>query len=109
MRRTNVRRLLVVSAAMLYPDVGLAGSIVRFILRRRAGDLATMEKVLGRATSNGRSCGRRASRMPSHWPLPPIGAPPASERPDFARPLQHAILDVVEERGYVRKVMGVSR
>ena len=77
MGRTNVRRLLVASAAMLYPDVGLAGSIVRFILRRHARDLATILDwtiVQPPRLTNGPLTGRY--RISEHHP--------PSERPDFA-------------------------
>ena len=84
--------------------VGLAGSIVRFILWRHAGDLATMEKVveasdlewtIGRPPLTGRY------RISEHHP-PPSGL---ISRAHCA----HAVLDMVEKGEYVRKVMGASR
>jgi len=110
MRRANVRRLVVVSAAMLYPDVGPLGAIVRFILRRHVRDLAAMERVVEASDldwtivrpprlTNGPLTGKY--RISDHH------APPSSfiSRADCA----HAILDLVEKREYVRKVIGVSR
>jgi putative NADH-flavin reductase len=109
MRRTNVRRLLVVSAAMLYPDASLAGSIVRFILRRHARDLAAMERVVEASDlewtivrpprlTNGPLTGRYRI---SEQHAPPSGV---ISRADCA----HAILDFAEKHEYVRRVIGVS-
>jgi putative NADH-flavin reductase len=46
MRRSGTRRLLVVSAALLFPDLGLAATLLRFILHNPMIDSKAMEEVV---------------------------------------------------------------
>lgn len=46
MRRTNIQRLIVVSMALLFPDVGPIGPILRFFLRNHLRDSAAMERII---------------------------------------------------------------
>jgi putative NADH-flavin reductase len=46
MRRSGTHRLLVVSAALLFPDLGLAATLLRFILHNPMIDSKAMEEVV---------------------------------------------------------------
>jgi putative NADH-flavin reductase len=109
MRRTNVRRLTLVSMALLFPDVGPAGPVLRLFLRHHMRDSAAMEKVI------------EASNVDWTIVRPPrltngslTGKYCISERhapPSFSIPradCASAILDFVEKGEYVSKVIGVS-
>jgi hypothetical protein len=48
MRRSGMRRLLVVSAALLFPDLGLAAALLRLILHNPMIDSKAMEEVVSR-------------------------------------------------------------
>jgi putative NADH-flavin reductase len=110
MRRAKVRRLVVVSMALLFPEVGPLGHLLRFFLRRQARDSAAMEAVIRASQAdwtivrpprltNGPLTGR--FRI-SEQHLPP------GRRISRAN-LAHAILDLVEGAEYVRTVIGISR
>ncbi len=109
MRRTNVRRLVVVSMALLFPDVGPLGPVLRFFLRRHLRDSAAMEKVV-----EGSELDWTIVRPPRLTNGPPKERTQTTERhapPGFSisrADLAHAILDIVEQAAYVGKVIGVS-
>lgn len=110
MRTTDVRRLVVLSMGLLFPDLGFIGPVLRFFLRHHARDSVAMEKVVEASgldwtivrppqLTNGAAQG--------HYRSTENRAPPAHSvsRADLAR----AILDIVENRLSVKKVVGVSK
>src|SRR5262249_37451419 len=109
MQTTRVRRLIVVSSALLYPDIGLPGRVVGYFFRFALADTREMESQV------------EASNL--DWPIvrPPrltngsssgsyravTGPPPAGSitRADLAR----CLLDTVEGSAQIKKVLSVSR
>jgi len=115
MMPTGVRRLLVVSVGLLFPDAGVIGAVLRkTFLRGVTGDSEAMESIVRasaldwtivrppRLTSGPRtgSYAVTADRLP-----PGSGGGTASlRRADLA----HFLLDDVERAEYVRKVVGIA-
>ena len=106
--QTEIRRLVALSSALLFPDMGLPGKIFGFVFRNALADALVMEQLLASSPldwtvlrpprlTDGRP--RARYRVAEH-------APPARSitRADLAR----AVLDTVEEGGHVKKVIGVS-
>jgi putative NADH-flavin reductase len=111
MQQTKVRRLMVVSMALLYPDVGFMGPILRFFLRSHLRDSAAMEDVVKASNLDwtivrpprligGRPSGHyRASTS--------TDAPPGRSitRADVAR----SMLDMLEQHLHFQRIVGVSK
>lgn len=110
MGETGVRRLLVVSSALLFPDVAFPGALFRFIFRNVLRDALAMESLVEASDldwtvvrpprlTNGRATMR--------YRIAAAHTPPASSisRADLAR----CMLDAVEERVHLKEVIGVSR
>jgi putative NADH-flavin reductase len=109
MQRSGVRRLLVISSALLYPDIGALGRVVGFFFRHVLSDTRQMEARITSSDldwmivrpprlTNGKARGRyRVADGPPH-----AGS---IARADLARYL----LDAVEEGAHLKKVIGVSR
>ena len=106
--QTEIRRLVALSSALLFPDMGLPGKIFGFVFRNALADALVMEQLLASSPldwtvlrpprlTDGKP--RARYRVAEH-------APPARSitRADLAR----AVLDTVEEGGHVKKVIGVS-
>ncbi len=109
MTRTGVRRLVLVSAAILFPEKGLRFAFFRWLLTQVMRDLGTAEEIV-RAT-------------PLDWT---IARPPRLiERPDEAyrsrrnalpvdgfsmsfRAVAAFMLDAAEQRTYVREIVGLA-
>jgi putative NADH-flavin reductase len=114
MPAAGVRRLLVVSAAALFPDVGvvrLLGPLVRRVLRENMFDTSEMETVVGASPldwtvvrpprlTDGEGAGRYRTEVGR---LPRRGL--AITRADLARYL----LDAAERGLHLHEVVGVSR
>jgi putative NADH-flavin reductase len=109
MRRSGTRRLLVVSAALLFPDLGLAATLLRFILHNPMNDSKAMEEVV-----SGSELDWTIARPPrltdqkhtGHFRveegrLPRNGS--SISRADVA----HFLLQATEDGSYVRAIAGV--
>jgi putative NADH-flavin reductase len=110
MHAASVSRLIVVSSALLFPDVGVFGAFFRFVFGKAMADSATMEacvdgsalewtivrppRLLNRAAS-----GKFRSRD-GHLP----GGGSSIARADLAT----FLLDEAEQRAHVRKIVGVA-
>jgi putative NADH-flavin reductase len=112
MEGAGVRRLIVVSAAMLFTDAGIVAALLRLtLLRNVAEDSAAMERAVRASAlewtiarpprlTNGPLTGRWLA-ADDH--MPP-GALFSTSRADVA----HFLLDEVERPEHVRRVVGVS-
>jgi len=112
LRQTGVERLLVVSAALLFPNMGLVAAILNATLTRYAtpdagkADALVMANPLAWTVvrpprlTNGAHTGRYRIAVDK---LPPGGSSIA--RADVA----HALLDIIEQRSHVRQIVGVCR
>lgn len=69
MKRSGMKRLVVLSAAAHFP--GIPNAIVRFVLRNHMRDSLAMEKIVQASGLDGRSPDRRVSRRKN---IQPIGA-----------------------------------
>ena len=110
MRQSGVPRLVVVSMALLFPDVGLLGPILRFFLRRQLRDSAAMERVV--AASDLDWTVVRPPRLTNGQPTGRYRVSEQQAPPGFSIPradLALAILDLIETPAYIKKVIGVSR
>ena len=109
MRRNGMRRLLVVSAALLFPDLGLGATLLRFILHNPMIDSQAMEAIV-----SGSELDWTIARPPrltdqkhtgrfrvEEGQLPRNGS--SISRADVA----HFLLQAVEAGRYVRTVAGV--
>lgn len=109
MRRSDVRRLLVVSAALLFPDLGPAATLLRFILRNPMVDSKAMEEVVSSSEldwtiarpprlTDGKHTGRfrvEKGRLPKNGS--------SISRADVA----HFLLQAAEDGSYFRAIAGV--
>jgi putative NADH-flavin reductase len=115
MKAAGVKRLLVVGAAVLFPDIGTFGAIVRrTLLRNVAKDHADMERIVKASSlewtivrpprlTNGPLTGRYGV-ADDHLP-PGAGGTAAVSRADVA----HFLLDEVERGKHIRQVVGIAR
>jgi putative NADH-flavin reductase len=110
MSRASVPRLIVVSAALLYPAAGLLYRVLAYLLRENMRDTAEMERQV--STSDLQWTIVRPPRLLDGKGGRPVrvaetGPPPAMviDRSD----LGPFLLDVVEQDRYLRRVVGVSR
>ena len=110
MAQAHVPRLVVVSAALLYPGGGLFYRILARLLRDNMRDTAEMERLVTAASASWTIVrpprlldgkGGRAVRVAETGP--PVGM--VIDRSDLGR----FLLDVVEHDRYLRRVVGVSR
>jgi putative NADH-flavin reductase len=115
MNATRVRRLLVMSVALLFPDAGLIGSVLRrTFLRGVTDDSEEMERVVQASEldwtivrpprlTNGQ---RTGSYAVSEGGLPPGsgGGTASVRRADVA----HFLLEEVERPAHVRSVVGIA-
>jgi putative NADH-flavin reductase len=109
MRKSGLRRLLVVSAALLFPDAGPLAPPLRFILHYNMIDSKAMEQIVAASEldwtivrpprlTDGKHTGRFRAEMDR---LPKNGF--SISRADVA----HFLLQASEERSYVRGIVGV--
>jgi putative NADH-flavin reductase len=112
MKDTDLRRILVVSVAFLFPESGLPGAILRnIVLRANGADSKGMERIVAeggldwtvvrppRLTNGPRT--ERYRVEDSH--LPPRGS--VISRADVA----HFMLDEAERGAHIRQIVGVAR
>ncbi|HEY2748763.1 MAG TPA: NAD(P)-binding oxidoreductase [Polyangia bacterium] len=108
MRRTGVRRLVIVSMALMFPNVGFMGPILRLFLRHYLRDTAAMEALVRPSDLDW-----TIVRPPRLTMKPGRGAYRISEAgpPSFSvarADLARALVDVVERRDEVRKIVAVA-
>jgi putative NADH-flavin reductase len=110
MCRTSVRRLIIVSQALLYPDVGPLGPVLRYFLAHHLRDSAAMERLVEASGLDWTVV--RPSRLTNgpgegRYRLSEGAAPPGFSiaRADVAR----AILDCCEQGTHVHRVVGLSK
>jgi putative NADH-flavin reductase len=109
MRRSGVRRLLVVSAALLFPDLGLAATLLRFILHNPMIDSKAMEELVVASELDwtiARPPRLTDGKYTGHFrvekgQLPRNGS--SISRADVA----HFLLQATEDGSYVRAIAGV--
>lgn len=110
MTRTGVNRLVLVSAAVLFPEKGLRFAFFRWVLKHISRDLTTAEDIV-RATSldwtivrpprltNQTDTGYRAVR----------DALPAKGYVASFRAVATFMLDAVERKTHIREIVGLAR
>jgi len=109
MRRSGTHRLLVVSAALLFPDLGLAATLLRFILHNPMIDSKAMEEVVSGSELDWtivRPPRLTDQKHTGHFrveegQLPRNGS--SISRADVA----HFLLQAAEDGSYVRAIAGI--
>ncbi len=110
MNRAGVRRLAIVSAAILFPEKGVRFAFFRWLLRHPILDLIAMEAVV-RATELEWTIARPprlleapdASYRSAHDALPPNAWSMSF------RAVAAFVVDALEERSHAREVVGLAR
>lgn len=110
MSRACVRRLIVVSSALLFPDLGVFASVLRrFVFHNAAYDSLVMENVVSGTTLDWTIV--RPPRLISGPHTGQIRVQidqlPKSGRTMTRGDLAHCMLDEVESERHVRKIIGV--
>jgi putative NADH-flavin reductase len=109
MTRTGVKRLVLVSAAVLFPGKGFRFSFFRFLLTHVARDLGTAEEIV-RATSLDWTIARppRLVERPGETYRSTSGALPVGALSMSFRALGAFMLDVTEQGSHVREIVGLA-
>lgn len=110
MKRADVRRLAVVSAAVLFPIRGLFYAFFRWLLEHHARDLSAMEHVL-RATEFDWTIAR-PPRLVNGADAPPrvvVGGLPSRARSVSFRTVAAFLLDCVERNRHCGEIVGLAR
>ena len=110
MMATDVRRLAIVSAAVLFPEKGLEFAFFRWLLRHHARDLSAMEQIV-RASGLDWTIARppRLTSSPDAGFVAVRDALPAGSRVMSFRSVAAFILDAVEQRLHIAEVVGLAR
>jgi len=110
MKRSNVRRLAVVSAAVLFPMRGLFYSFFRWLLQHHARDLRAMENVI-QATELEWTIARppRLLNGPQAAPRIVVGGLPTSAHAISFRSVAAFLVDCVEQDKHAREIVGIAR
>jgi uncharacterized protein YbjT (DUF2867 family) len=110
MKTAGVKRLAIVSAAVLFPMGGLWFGFFRWVLRHHARDLVAMEAVIG-ATALDWTIARpgRLDASSDEVYLSERGALPAGTSTMSFRSVAAFLLDCVEARTYAREIVGLAR
>lgn len=108
MKVAGLRRLCIVSAAVLFPGRGLAHAFFEWLLKHHARDLQAMETVL-RATDLDWTIARppRLVRSSDERYVAREGALPEGGSTASFRAVAAFLLDAVEHRRHVRDIVGV--
>jgi putative NADH-flavin reductase len=109
MKRAQVQRLAVVSAAVLFPMPGLFYAFFRWLLKHHARDLSAMESVL-EATELEWTIARppRLVNGPEVAPRAVVGGLPPRARVLSYRGVAGFLLDCLEQHSHVREVVGIA-
>jgi putative NADH-flavin reductase len=110
MTRAGVDRIVLVSAAVLFPEKGLAFAFFRWMLTHIARDLLAAENIL-RATSLAWTIARppRLVRDGDETYSSARDSLPGGGRAMSFRGVAAFMLDAVEQRTHVRETVGLSR
>ena len=110
MMGTGVRRLVIVSAAVLFPDRRLGYRFFRWLLRQHARDLVAMEAVV-RATELDWTIARppRLVQAPDESYRCEREALPAGAWSMPFRAVARFLVDCAEQGSHVREVVGLAR
>ena len=109
MTRAGVKRLVLVSAAVLFPEKGLAFALFRFILQHVAHDLEAAEQVV-RATPLDWTIARPPRLVDSpeeRYRAAPDALPAGALSMSF-RAVAAFMLDAAERRAHVQEVVGLA-
>jgi nucleoside-diphosphate-sugar epimerase len=108
MERAGVRRLLLVSVAVLFPIRGLRYAFFRWFLQHVAYDLAAAEAIIRRSPLEF-SLVRPPRLVGGDGPYrASVDALPEPPRPISRRAVATFMLDAVEQRAHLREVVGVT-
>jgi putative NADH-flavin reductase len=110
MTATGVRRLAIVSAAVLFPEKGLDFVFFRWLLRHHARDLDAMERIV-RASGLEWTIARppRLTQSRDDSFIAVRDALPTGSRVMSFRSVAAFMLDAVERRSHVAEVVGLAR
>jgi putative NADH-flavin reductase len=110
MTRAGVRRLVLVSAAVLFPEKGLRFAFFRRLLKHITRDLESAEQII-RATPLDWTIARppRLIDRPDEQYRTAIAALPAGGFSMSFRAVAAFALDAVEQRTYVHEIVGLAR
>jgi putative NADH-flavin reductase len=110
MTRAGVRRLVLVSAAVLFPEKGLRFAFFRRLLKHIMRDLESAEQIV-RATPLEWTIARppRLIDRPDERYRTALAALPAGGFSMSFRAVAAFALDAVEQRTYVHEIVGLSR
>jgi len=110
MTGARVRRLVIVSAAVLFPDRRLSFRFFRWLLRQHARDLVAMEAVV-RATELDWTIARppRLVENPDGSYRCERDALPAGARSMSFRAVARFLVECAEQESHVREVVGLAR
>jgi putative NADH-flavin reductase len=111
MAESGVRRLAIVSAAVLFPEKGLYFAVFQWLLRHHADDLCAMERIV-QASGLAWTIARpprltETSRDASFIAL--RDALPAGSRVMSFRSVAAFMLEAVERRSHLAEVVGLAR
>jgi len=109
MTMTGVRRLVLVSAAVLFPEKGLRFAFFRWLLKHIARDLGTAEEIV-RATSLDWTIARppRLVEKPAASYRSRLDALPAGGFTMSFRALAAFMIDAAEHGSHVRETVGLA-
>jgi putative NADH-flavin reductase len=110
MTATGVNRLVIVSAAVLFPEKGLFFAFFRWLLRHHARDLSAMEDII-KASTLAWTIARppRLVKSPdTNFRALPDALPPGGRSMSF-RAVAAFMLDAVERHSYVNQIVGLAQ
>ena len=110
MAATGVRRLAIVSSALLFPDNSWYFDFFRWLIKHHARDLGAMEKIVqssGLAWTIARPP-RLTQSTDAGFRALPEALPPGSRAMSF-RSVAAFMLDAVERQSYVAEIVGLGK
>lgn len=109
MGATKVRRLVITSAALLFPGLGPRAAILRLILRRSLDGAHEMEGLIQASDLDWTIA--RPGQLTDHRPTGfriASGTMPKSPRPISRADLAHYLVHEIEHGEHVREIVGLS-
>jgi putative NADH-flavin reductase len=109
MEQTGVNRLLLVSAAVLFPEKGIVFAFFRSLLKHIARDLRAAEDTV-RSTSLVWTIARppRLTNAPNTSYRALVDALPSNGSSMSFRAVAAFLVDATEQRGFVREIVGLA-
>jgi NAD(P)H-binding len=107
---TGVRRLAIVSAAVLFPEKGLFFEFFRWFLQHHARDLRAMEHIVqtSRLAWTIARPPRLTNSTNANFRAVPNSLPPGSRAMSF-RSVAAFLLDAVEHQSYTNQIVGLAQ